>query len=108
MGRRAQRKRERKRAEREDLLEAAGEAMRAAGYDSGLAQHMLDNQVAPQMIASDARKAGLSVGTGFVSTNLGADGVMVQCVHCGRQAKMLQAPPQDAVVVCPPCARRLG
>lgn len=85
MGKRAQRKRAEKQAEkhvRKNLLEPAehAERMRAAGHD---------------------------VRTGLVTTNLQLDleGVVVRCVGCGRTARLLSEPPGGKVVVCPQCVR---
>ncbi len=76
-----------------------------AGGDLKLAQHMLDNQVAPQETAAELRRKGVGVDVTFVNTAADAKGFEVRCAGCGCTARMPTAPPAGRQVFCPDCQR---
>jgi CxxC-x17-CxxC domain-containing protein len=77
------------------------------GGDLGLAEHMYDQQVAPQRLVKRLREQGHDdIDVTLVTTNPDRDGFEVSCFDCGRKAKMPFEPPAGKVVLCPNCQRK--
>jgi len=74
--------------------------------DEDLARHIVDNQIDPQLRAARAREKGLDVETVFVDLTAGAPGWEVECLECGRKAR-LPFDPGTKVAMCPVCVRAL-
>jgi hypothetical protein len=72
--------------------------------DRKLAQHVVENQIMPQLAAEEMREQGLDVEIGFVNTNPNAQGFTVTCYGCQKTAK-LPFDPGTKVGLCPACAR---
>lgn len=99
---------ERVRRVTEEIVERDAEALRRlAGGDEDLVQRMMERQIEPQVRADALRDEGMDVSVAMVNTDPGADGFLVQCVGCGREAR-LPFDPGSKVVMCPQCQRGLA
>lgn len=72
--------------------------------DEALAQHMIENQLKPQRLAEELRGQGMDVTTAFVDTSPEADGFLVKCYGCQREAR-LPFDPGGKALLCPACQR---
>lgn len=72
--------------------------------DEVLAQHMIDRQIRPQERAAELRTQGMDVTTAFVNTSPEAEGFVVKCYGCQREAR-LPFDPGSKVLLCPQCQR---
>lgn len=66
--------------------------------------HTTKNLIERQLAAERLRARGVHVDLGVVNTSLNAEGYEVECVDCGRVAK-LPFDPGDKVGLCPSCVR---
>jgi hypothetical protein len=72
-------------------------------YDS-VVEHMLENQIKPQLIAKDLASRGFAVDVQMANTAPDAQGFEVTCSGCGRTARV-PVDPGRAVAMCPSCMR---
>ena len=75
--------------------------------DESLIQHMIDNQLEPQLRVAALRERGLDVRTAGVSTSPTAKGFELECVRCHRKAHTAVEPPAGMRAMCPACAREV-
>jgi hypothetical protein len=68
-------------------------------------QHLFECLVEPGLIAAALQSRGYQVAVRGVFTNLKADGFLVTCCDCGRQARM-GSDPGGKAVLCPPCLKK--
>lgn len=74
-------------------------------YGPDLAEHMVRQQLEPQLLAEQARADGIDLDTVFVNTGPEAEGYEVTCNGCGRTAKLPFPVPEGKVALCPDCMR---
>ena len=75
-----------------------------------LVEHMVTNQIEPQLLAERLRTKGHRVETAFVDIGdeAPADWEEISCARCGRTARVLPGVvAQGRVAVCPPCLREI-
>lgn len=70
-----------------------------------MADHMIRNQIEPELIAQQMRGEGYDVETSFVNTNPEAQGYRVTCSGCGRVATLPTPIPEGRAALCPNCIR---
>ena len=70
-----------------------------------LADHMIENQVEPQLAAQRLRKQGVDIDVAFADLRPDAKGWKVTCIDCGDTAT-LPFDPGAKVAMCPRCMRK--
>ena len=68
-------------------------------------QHVIDNQVLPQIFASEMAMRGVKIDVEMVNTRPDAEGFKISCVQCGRTARLPFELPKGKLALCPPCVR---
>lgn len=84
---------------------ATVEDLQAAGLEPGMAEHVYDNQIYPQLQAEHARAHGIDMEAAFVKTTPGAPGYPVTCHGCGATATLPTPLPAGKAAMCPRCMR---
>lgn len=84
---------------------AALAALTTHGVEPGLAAHMYDNQIEPQITAGELRTLGLDIDTAMVSVDPGAGGHEISCLGCGATARLPYPLPEGKQAICPACQR---
>lgn len=82
----------------------AGEAF---GITPAMFEHMMKNQVEPELAAQRARDQGINVDTVIVTTAPSATGYELKCIDCGRTAHAPFKPDEGKVAMCPSCVKKL-
>ena len=78
------------------------------GDPDSLIQHMIENQLDPQLRVAALREKGLDVRVTGVTTNPDVKGGFeLECVRCHRKAHTPVEPPAGMKAMCPTCAREV-
>lgn len=89
------------------IIERLVKQMKDDGISDDLILHAIENQLIPQLFAEvigDKKHAQVRM----VNTNLKSEGHLVTCHKCGREARMLTAPPEGLVATCPECLMKVA
>lgn len=70
-----------------------------------LVEHIIANQIEPQLRVEELRSQGIDVSTAMVSTRADDDGYEVACHFCERKARLPFQPPPGKALMCPDCMR---
>lgn len=85
-----------------------GGRKRRRKLDRDLVEHMVNQQIDPQLRAERLRQEGLNVEVAMVNTDPDAGGMEVECVRCHRKAHMPFTSLEFMAVMCPTCVRALN